>query len=396
MPAVILIGACADQLCEGEHGFMVVWRTICWALGLVLLKGQTAFAVHTNQAVYEDPFDIGAGGASLTRASKDGRLFANPALMPHGGTFHKWLGLTTTLLTNRESVDTAREIFTNARSQKSSSDSGGSDDQSSSFVDKVFKNPVRVGWGLSLSWITNNFGLSVFSRFEPDIRARAYGATGLPEVQFRAESYHGVAVGGALRTPFRWLSLGITTKYLYAAEPDLHAEITDSESIKQFSNPAFIQDLTSHNKGVGFDAGALVFLQGNAVDFSLAAKLDDVGNTKLTGPAATPNQFKQVESAGLGLTFHTGADALHLAVDYRDIAGVYGEEAFKRVYAGAKLLIRTYVGFSAGYYNGYPSYGAEIDLILMRLSAVSYTRELGDHPGADPRHIYMGTLSVGI
>jgi hypothetical protein len=350
-----------------------------------------AYAVHTNQAVYEDPFDIGGGGASLTRASKDGRLFANPALLPYGGTFHKWLGTTTSLLTNKESVDTARTIFNNARSGKS-----GGDSDASSLVDKVFKDPVRVGWGLTLSWITNNFGLSVFSRFEPDIRARAYGSTGLPEVEFQAESYHGAALGTAIRTPFRWLSLGLTAKYLYVAEPDVKVEVTDQSAIAKFASPDFVQNLASHNKGVGFDVGSLIFLQGNWIDFSLAAKLDDAGNTKLTGPAESPKSFKQVESGGMGLTFHTNTDALHLAIDYRDIAGVYGEEKFKRIYAGAKLLLRTYVGFSAGYYNGYPSYGAEIDLILMRLSAVAYTRELGDHPGADPRHIYMGTLSLGI
>jgi hypothetical protein len=368
-----------------------------------------AWAHKTNQPVYTDPFDLGAGGAVLTRASKDGRLFANPALLPYGGKFHRWLGLTTTLLANRESLSLAREMMQNAQ-KGSGDDSGGGDasatettegeseggggDQNSEFIDKVLKNPVRVGWGISLAWVTSEFGLSVFSRFEPDIRGREVGATGLPEVRFQAESYHGAALGTAIRTPWRWLSLGVTGKYLYVSEPDVTVQVSDQESINQFQNPDFIQDLSSHNTGLGVDAGALAFFQGSSMDLSIAAKVDDAGGTKLTGPTM-PGEFKQVTSAGLGLTLHTGADAVHFAVDYRDLGDAYGEETFKKVYAGTKVLLRTYVGLSAGYYQGYPSMGAEIDLILLRLAVTSYTRELGDHPGADPRHIYMGSLSMG-
>lgn len=372
---------------------------------LVALLGAAtpAHARKTNQAVYEDPFDIAAGGASLTKASKEGMVFANPALLPQGGKFHRWAGSTFTLLANKESVNTARDIFQAARS----SDDGDSDktdeekqqeqqDQNAEFVDKVFQDPVRVGWGAAISWLTNNFGLGIISRFEPDIRAKQFGTTGLPEVRFRAESYHGAALGTGIKTPFRWLLLGVTAKYLYVAEPDVSAEVTDSEAIAQFRDPDFIQNLTSHNTGTGFDVGTLLFFQGQHVDFSVAGKADDVGNTKLTGPSDTPKELKQVVSAGLGLTLHTSADAIHFAADYRDIMGSYDDEMFKKVYLGTKVTLRTYLGLAAGYYNGYPSYGAEIDLILLRVAGTYYTRELGDRPGVDPRHIYMVSLAMGL
>jgi hypothetical protein len=60
------------------------------------------------------------------------------------------------------------------------------------------------------------------------------------------------------------------------------------------------------------------------------------------------------------------------------------------------VLIRTYVGVSAGVYHGYPSYGAEIDLLLLRVAGTYYTRELGDHPGVDPRGIYIVSVAAGI
>jgi hypothetical protein len=394
---------------------------------MALLLPGPAFARKTNQSVYQDPFDLGAGGASLTRASKDGRVFANPALLPYGGKFHYWGGSSISILTNKESVDTARELFNQARdgSEGDSAEEGdgsgegeegGGQNQAAELMDKALENPIRVGWGTSLAWITRYFGLSVFSRLEMDLRAREFGETGFPEAHFQAESYHGVLLGTAMRTPWRWLSFGGAAKMVYGSEPDLRVQLTDTESISQMSDPSLLQDLSTHKRGVGMDFGMLMFFQGQHMDYSLAAKVDDLGDTKFTGGTSgdaaetdengeavvSPTQnntlesFKQVVSAGTAVTLHTGADALHLALDYRDITNAYGEKLFKKVYAGAKVLLRTYVGLSAGYYQGYPTYGAEIDLILIRLAGTYYTRELGDSPGVDPRRIYMFTLSAGL
>lgn len=378
-----------------------------------------AYARKTNQPVYQDPFDLGAGGASLTRASKDGRVFANPALLPYGGKFHYWGGSSFSILANKESIDTARDLF----GQASGSSSGGGEEsgaegdddtataENSKLMDRALEHPVRVGWGSSLSWITSHFGLSVFSRLEMDLRAREFGETGFPEAHFQAESYHGVVLGTALRTPWRWLSVGAAAKMIYGSEPNLRVQLTDTDSISQMSDPSLRQDLSNHKTGIGGDLGVLMFFQGQHVDWSFAAKVDDIGDTKFSGGQVEENaadaaaaggshndleSFKQVMSAGAGLTFHTGSDAFHLALDYRDMTNAYGEKSFKKVYAGAKLLLRTYVGVSAGYYQGYPTYGAEVDFIVLRLAGTYYTRELGESPGVDPRRIYMFTLSAGL
>jgi len=402
-----------------------------------MLFSAPALARKTNQTVYQDPFDLGAGGASLTRASKDGRVHANPALLPYGGKFHYWGGTSFSILTNKESVDTARSLLNQASGSESSEDTeetpsedgeeggeeGGGGGQAAELMEKALDAPVRVGWGASLSWVTRLFALSVFSRLEMDLRAKEFGQTGFPEAHFQGESYHGVLLGTGVRTPFRWLSFGVAGKYIYGSEPDLRVQLTDTNSISQMSDPKLLQDLSSHKVGTGADVGMLMFFQGHTVDFSFAGKVEDVGNTKFvassvgagkkesedveaeaaaagTGSEPSKNnaldEFKQVVSVGTGLTFHTGSDALHLALDYRDITNAYGEKPFKKIYAGAKLLLRTYVGVSAGYYQGYPTYGAEIDLILVRLAGTYYTRELGDSPGVDPRRIYMFTVSAGL
>ncbi len=365
-----------------------------WLLVFSFAFASEALAQKTNEPIYEDPFDIGAGGASLTRASKEGIVLANPALLGLGGAHLRWLGETTTLLANKESVSTAEGLIKNAKGNNGAG-SNANQQQASTLEQDVFKNPVHVGWGEALGFVSSAVGITAFSRFEPDIRAQQYGPTGLPDIEFRSESYQGAAVGIPIYTPARWLTLGITGKYIYANEQDVVVDVTDQAAIQSFASPQFVQSLKDQNQGFGYDAGSVMFFQGSNVDLTAAGKVDDIGDTKLSGPAAEPKSFKQVISAGLGLTFHDSADAIHFAADYRDIANVYHQDMFKRVYAGTKILIRTYLGLSAGFYNGAPSMGAEVDLIFIRLAVTSYTRELGDHPGVDPRHVLMASLSMG-
>lgn len=195
--------------------------------------------------------------------------------------------------------------------------------------------------------------------------------------------------------PIPWVYFGLTGKYLFASEESVTADVADQSQITKYSDPNTLKSLYSQNSGAGVDAAALLFLQGSAMDFTLALKADDVGNTNLTGDSLSPKTLKQVNSVGTGLTLHTGDDMIHFAVDYRDVGNVYGEPLFKRIYAGTKITVRQMVGVAAGFYNGYPSMGAVVDLFFFRLALTSYTRELGDHPGVAPRHMYLASISAG-
>ncbi len=346
--------------------------------------GSTAWARKTNQQVYEEPFDQAAGGASLTRASQEGVMFANPALLPYGGKFHRWLGSQFSVIAAAQSVEFAQEVM-----------GGGGDggDDPSAIVDAAFNNPIHFGFASTIAYITNNFGLGVFGRFEPDVQARRFGDSGVPQINVTAEAYSGAVTSFALR-PLSWLSLGVTAKYLYVGEPDIAVALTDEQRVAELtSDPDALAAAASFGQGMGFDAGLLLFAQGHWLDYRLALKVDDVGDTAFTGSQAA---FKQTLHAGLGVTLHNAVDALHLSVDYRDILGAYDEHAFKRLYLGAKLLLRSYVGLAAGVYQGYPTYGVRFDLLLMKIGATVYGRELGDSPGANPRNLYVVYFAVGM
>jgi hypothetical protein len=358
-----------------------------------MLFTSLAQAKKTNQTVIETPFDLAAGGASLTMAAKEGRLFANPALLPHGGKFHQWAGISTTVLTSRDSIDMVRNLSSSGGGNESSEGTGGSE-QFDQYVEQATKAPIHVGAITTLSWLTKNFAFSIFDRIEPDLKIERFGDSGLPEARFSAESYHGVAVGSALRTPWRWLSFGLAFKTMMIAEPEIVVAALDEQTLSNLQEPSFLAENTSHNRGTGVDFGMLWFFQGKNLDLKLASKVDDLGSTQLSGAGPTTH-FKQVVSSGIGVTLHSTADALHLALDYRDVTNSYPDPLYKKVYAGVRATLRTYLGLATGIYHGHPTFGMELDLVLARISVSYYTREMGDSPGVDRRNMMMASFSMG-
>lgn len=365
---------------------MLPWHLM--VLTLQLIVPSQVMLAKGSAPIYEDPFDMGSGGASLTRASQAGMIFSNPALMPYGPGFHRWFGNETNLIVGKDSVDFANSL--------KSGNSSSSSDQSSQvqFINKVLSSPIHAGVLNNFSYINRFMGLSIFNRGEVDISAKKYGDTGLPLIRFRAENYQGLGASFASMALTRALSVGATAKYIYAGEPDLAIELTDQEAVKNLQTPSGLKSLISMNTGVGYDLGMLLFIQGFNKDYRLALKVDDFGGTKLKGDG-TLTELKQIYNLGLGYTLHNASDAIHFSLDYRDIKNAYQEEMFKRVRMGAKVIFGRFVAIGAGYYDGWPSYAVELDAWIIRLTGSYYTREFGTKPGLDPRPIYALGFTMG-
>jgi hypothetical protein len=354
-------------------------------IALTILALATDAHLYANQAVYQDPFDQAAGGAALTRASQDAVMFANPAMMPFGTGRFRWAGTQWALITGKDSYEEAKALA-------SSSDTS-TEDGTSTYIDKVFGKPLHFGGSSVFSVIMSHFGLGAFARFEADVAGKKHDITGLPQIRARAEAYGG-GVTSLAHAPLPWLGFGMTARYMYKAEPDLSLSLSDQAKIEELqSDPQALIDENKPGQGMGFDMGALVFLQGKTVDYRLALKVDDIGDTNFS---EAQSDSKQMMHVGTGLTFHNSTDALHLSLDLRDVTGVSGDTMVMRTYAGAKLLIRRYVGLAAGLYQGYPSCGFRVDLLLVKAGFTYYQREMGDFAGDDGRPIYIAYVAVGI
>ncbi len=339
-------------------------------------------AKSSNELLYTEPFDLAAGGTTLTRASQEGIVFANPALLPLGGAWVRWLGFQAGFMLDRDLAQSAQ-----GGGLEGATGSGETD-----FVDQLFSKSLHLGQTATLSFLNQNFAVSVFDRVELDVAGERFGDSGLPSVNFGVEAYGGVLTSYALR-PVRWFSLGVTAKYLYASEPEIKVPVTDQEKIRQLSSDtSSLRDEIAFNQGTGSDLGMLFLWQGHHLDLSMGLKIEDLGGTRFTGDQES---FPQTYNAGLGLALHGTKEVLHLSLDYRDISNAYDEKTFKKVYLGARFMLRNMVGVACGLYQGIPTAGLRLDLLLFKLGITAYGRELGTYPGDRQRNMVMLYTSFG-
>lgn len=346
---------------------------------------------YSNQSVYEEPFDLAAGGAALTWPSQEALLYINPAAMPIGDGYLRWFGTQFSLYSAKESVELAQDIYESASgSSAETNEQGSSGSSASEIASRVLTTPLYAGVASTVSYIYKNMGFSKLYRGEVDLEGKVIGATGLPEFTLRAKFIDGYFIALALR-PFDWLSLGVSAKYFSSyLEVEKTYSITEVDTmVTDFANPSTLEP----GSGYGADAGALLFFQGHSFDTRIALKANDIGNTRISG-ASNADLLAQYH-VGIGFTIHGDVEAWHFALDYRDVTNTVGEPLFKRVFAGTKLMFRQHFGLAAGLYQGRPSYGVRFDAYLLQLGATAYSREQGDYPGEKLRNTYLVNIAFG-
>lgn len=339
------------------------------------------FAKNSSELIYTEPFDLAAGGSVLTRASQEGVLFANPALLPLGGAVIRWIGLETNFILDRDLAEQGQEAFQSPANT-----------ENTDFIDKLFDQSIHLGQSASLSVVSKNFAVSLFDRVEADIEGSRYDNGGLPQINFRGEAYAGAMVSSAMRV-VDWFSVGVTTKYLYMGEPDIQIPVTDTVRIERLvSDPSELKDEITYGKGIGNDIGTLFLWQNQHIDLSLGVKVEDIGSTKLSNEQKT---LPQTTHVGLGLAIHGSTNVLHLSLDYRDVTDAYQEKTFKKIYAGARLMLFQHLGFAVGLYQGIPTFGIRLDAFFIKLGVTAYGRELGTYPGDRQRNLVSVYTSIG-
>lgn len=362
----------------------------------MLLMTDLILAKTSLQPPFEDPFDTGSGGASLTRGTQEGILFNNPAELAYGGKAFRWLG--TKVIVGGD-VQALQSLGT--EENENPENNSEEEDSIAELVDSFNKSPIHAKAGFALSLLTSNFGLALFSSVEPDFKTYPAGnlsdGIGVPSAVVSNKTHAGAILGLASKSPWRSLSFGLNLKYFLLEDTNITTQLIGLEALEsaqaelagvseKLSNPAGL------STGAGADISSLYFSQGKTVDFRFAAVVENVGGMALTGSQAP---IPQMLHAGLGLTFHTKQDAIHFAVDYRDITSQSNQPLFKKVYAGTKVLVRKLLALGAGMYQGSPSYGVELDLFVLRVSAAQYTLEYGDSPGTDSRNVTVISTTTG-
>lgn len=362
---------------------------ILWVLVL-----SARLEAKTNEPLFVDPFDQGAGASVLTRATQNGIAAANPALLADGDKLLRWLGSRLTLYPGSLG---ARE---NASSPEISDSAPDPASDPSGFLDFFTAEPLHVGGALAASIVTGKLAVLAFANAHADIKAtsRQSGDEGqlgvaIPRLAFRKEIYAGSLVATAAKLS-PWLAIGATGKYLIADDRLSTIDGSDVQGLERLQES--IEELYQFDSGnsiTGLDFGSLIFLPAALIDWRLAATVSNVLVSEQSDKVEA--RSSRYANLGLGVTIHRDKSAIHLSLDYRDLANVFEQGLGKRIYCGARITIGNSFGVAIGMHHGAPSYGIEVDLAVIKLGLSTYTREYGRQVGDDPRKIYALSMAGG-
>ena len=350
--------------------------------------------------IYKSPRTLAMGGANVAIGGRFDSVFNNPAglaRMPENNWEANLLNLNLSINDNAinfgEDLGDAFDIEDDAEQLTA--------------VNNVLKDYRGKNMHLSasnLSSVANNFGdysLGIGGLLSAKVDAiphQGFGSDGLLEVDTYIQT--GVIVGVGTK-PLSNLHAGVALKFLN--REGVNHSFTAREITENDENlDDYIQDeLSESGSTVGLDAGVIyVFPRDRDSIFkrSLGLSLMDIGDTDFGAAGKVP----MTVNLGMAATGDIPVfESLTVGLDYIDLFNSYEEDddLGKRVRTGGELLLTDSWIFSAalraGLYQGYPSYGAELRLTVVRVTYTSYSEEIGAYAGQDRDRRHMFALNIG-
>jgi hypothetical protein len=223
-----------------------------------------------------------------------------------------------------------------------------------------------------------------------------FGSDGLLGVN--ADVIYG-GIGGFSLGLTKDLFAGITTKYL--SRQSLIHIFTAQELVEHQDNLGdYIKDeLRVRGHAIGIDAGLLwKFAQNSRFNPSFGASVMNIGSTGFGQAGSIP------QTVNVGFAINpplSQVRSLTFAVDYVDLLNNYTQDKdmAKRLRYGAELqlfdILPVELALRAGMYEGSPTLGADLRLLVFTVSYTMYTEEVGAYAGQDRNKRQILTLNIG-
>jgi hypothetical protein len=244
------------------------------------------------------------------------------------------------------------------------------------------------GWAFGVGGLASG-------RFD-GIAHQGFGEEGLLEVN--ADAFYG-ALGGFSKVVSDNVVAGISLKYLHRIS--LIHDFTARELVeKQETLGDFVKDeLKKEGNALGADIGVLWrFAPDSPLKPSLGVSVMNAGDLNFGNAGRIP------QSVNLGVSINPSLSwsrSLIVGADYIDVFRNYKQDKDlpKRLRFGAELQLfdinPVELALRAGMYEGSPTAGVDLRLLIFTFSYAVYTEELGAYPGQDKDKRQLLTLNVG-
>lgn len=258
-------------------------------------------------------------------------------------------------------------------------------------LNSLYSIPIQTGVDARLSIIAPRIGFSGYT----NTYLRSYLSNPLvPEWYINYLSDYGMTV--AFSTVFSdTVSAGIALKRITRTGGEV---VLDTQEINDYVNGVtdtadILEQFDDAGIGYGVDVS---FLYKSPGDSSSVATLvwKDVGTTSFqkTSGDQSPPAIKDNLTLGLGYIIKgTGLD-IKTGFEYRHIL-TSSEQIGKKLHAGIEFSLPL-IDLRAGMSQGYTTFGAGLDLWIMRLEVAKFTEEYGEFPGQTPEERLQLSLTM--
>ena len=355
---------------------------ICiYGLALLLIFYVNTFHAHAEEfpSLYRGIRPLGMGNAFITVADDENALFYNPAGLNDINGFGGVEIINPLIEFSQVGLDAYKD-FKNIDSNNVT--------EVTNTLGKYIGERFSVRTSLYPNITFHNFGVGALGQlsFSGEVRNRVN-----PQINVDGKADVGGVVGIAYGFWDKKVQAGIGLKFIQRQRFQKTYYATDIADAN-FDPSKDFSDLKKTGTGFSGDLGVKV---NPDLPFrpSVGLVLQNIGDLNLDEAGKIPQQLN------VGVSIHPDLWILKntLALDVVDITkNVEGEDDFyKRVHMGAEIKLPYVLSLRVGANQGYPSYGATIDLWIIKLAYAHYKEELGVVAGqkGDERHVVQ--LAIG-
>lgn len=355
--------------------------------------------------IYKDQKTMGMGGASVASGGTAASLFSNPAGLSKLRKSDGWeINVIDFTLASNDNIKNFAEDLDDIPDNLT-------EDQESQEVLKILEkylgDNLHISTNFSAINVSKHFDKYAFS-FMPIsgvyanlIPHRGNGTDGLLEAN--GIGYGGLALGISRKLDYTGLGLtnlnvGLGIKALKYQAFNHKLTVAEIVDHKDDMGDYLLDDLSEEGTSVVADLG----FQAQAFEnVDLGLSVMNIGSVG----AKDKFEIPMTVNAGLAYTINREdsvfLDKFVLAADYIDIFQAYEQDG--DILKGTRLGVNAHLmsgwlgslSIQGGLYQGYPTYGADLRLSVLKIAYTSYAEEIGPESGDYEDRRHMLSVSLG-
>ncbi len=350
-------------------------RSVVWtALVSLCLAGPWASAREIPR-YFQAVRPLGMGGAFTAVADDENALFYNPAGLDR--VQHWGMGLVNPLV---EVGEKGLDLYNDARDTDFNETTEVTD-----LLRDYIGEYLHYRAALFPYFVRHRFAMGVLGQVNVNVQPHNVA---FPEAEVDISSTVGAHLGLGWGFFENKLRLGGTVKYVKAYRLQ---EVYTAADIASDDFKDQLDDDLKDGAGFGFDLGAM-YTFPVLLKPTVGVTVQNVTDTDLGDAGKLPQQV----NVGLSVEHSFSWLTLLGAADWVDVTNNVGEDddVYKRLHLGVEARLPKVLSLRAGLYQGYSSFGASLDLWVLRIDYATYAEEIGSAAGerADRRHVIQATL----